>query len=200
VLARLPIDGAAIAFGYTCIWVTTPEHQLVKVDLRTNRVVSEVGPAADDNDFDDDIVIGYGSLWVAIDDDAVLLRIGPQTDKVIRWYQLPESCQEVSFGAGSIWVSLYEHSEVYRIDPTPECAARAPCATLVIVQQIEVGEAGIRLGQLLKLAGLVDSGGEVKVVLAEGKVTVNGNVETRRGAQLRPGDVVHLPGATVQLG
>jgi ribosome-associated protein len=68
------------------------------------------------------------------------------------------------------------------------------------MQQIEVGEAGIRLGQLLKLAGLVDSGGEVKVVLAEGKVTVNGNVETRRGAQLRPGDVVHLPGVTVQLG
>jgi ribosome-associated protein len=67
------------------------------------------------------------------------------------------------------------------------------------VQQIEVGEAGIRLGQLLKLAGLVDSGGEAKTVLAERRVTVNGTVETRRGAQLRPGDVVHLPGGTVQL-
>jgi ribosome-associated protein len=67
------------------------------------------------------------------------------------------------------------------------------------MQQIEVGEAGIRLGQLLKLAGLVDSGGEAKSVLAEGKVTVNGAVETRRGAQLHPGDVVHLPGGTVQL-
>ncbi|MDX6202009.1 MAG: ribosome-associated protein [Frankiales bacterium] len=67
------------------------------------------------------------------------------------------------------------------------------------MQQIEVGEAGIRLGQLLKLAGLVDSGGEAKTVLAERRVTVNGTVETRRGAQLRPGDVVHLPGGTVQL-
>jgi ribosome-associated protein len=67
------------------------------------------------------------------------------------------------------------------------------------MQQIEVGEAGIRLGQLLKLAGLVDSGGEAKTVLAAGEVTVNGVVETRRGAQLRPGDVVHLPGSTVQL-
>jgi ribosome-associated protein len=67
------------------------------------------------------------------------------------------------------------------------------------VDQIEVGDAGIRLGQLLKLAGLVESGGEAKVVLADGKVTVNGTVETRRGAQLHPGDVVHLPGATVQL-
>ncbi|MDX6204140.1 MAG: ribosome-associated protein [Frankiales bacterium] len=67
------------------------------------------------------------------------------------------------------------------------------------MQQIEVGDAGIRLGQLLKLAGLVDSGGEAKTVLAAGEVTVNGVVETRRGAQLRPGDVVHLPGSTVQL-
>ena len=64
---------------------------------------------------------------------------------------------------------------------------------------IEVGETGIRLGQLLKLASAVDSGGEVKQLLAEGRVTVNGAVETRRGAQLKPGDVVHLPGVTVQL-
>ncbi|MDX6229994.1 MAG: ribosome-associated protein [Frankiales bacterium] len=67
------------------------------------------------------------------------------------------------------------------------------------MQQIEVGESGIRLGQLLKLAGLVDSGGEAKALLAAGTVTVNGTVEMRRGAQLRPGDVVHVPGGTVQL-
>ena len=62
-----------------------------------------------------------------------------------------------------------------------------------------MGDAGIRLGQLLKLAGLVETGGEAKVVLAEGRVTVNGAVETRRGAQLHPGDIVHVPGVTVQL-
>jgi ribosome-associated protein len=67
------------------------------------------------------------------------------------------------------------------------------------VDLIEVGDAGIRLGQLLKLAGLVDSGGEAKQALLDGTVTVNGLVETRRGAQLRPGDVIHVPGATVQL-
>lgn len=74
-----------------------------------------------------------------------------------------------------------------------------PPHKLDLVQQIEVGEAGIRLGQLLKLAGLVDSGGEAKTVLADGRVTVNGAAETRRGAQLHPGDVVHAPGGTVQL-
>ncbi|MGZ4617049.1 MAG: RNA-binding S4 domain-containing protein, partial [Actinomycetes bacterium] len=55
------------------------------------------------------------------------------------------------------------------------------------VQEISVGPEGIRLGQLLKLADLVDSGGEVRPLLAEGRVRVNGEVETRRGAQLRPG-------------
>ena len=48
----------------------------------------------------------------------------------------------------------------------------------------------IRLGQLLKVAGLVDSGGEAKALLAEGAVTVNGEPEARRGRQLRDGDVV----------
>ncbi|HET6506389.1 MAG TPA: RNA-binding S4 domain-containing protein [Baekduia sp.] len=48
----------------------------------------------------------------------------------------------------------------------------------------------IRLGQLLKLADVVDGGGEVKDFLAELGVTVNGEPEDRRGRQLHPGDVV----------
>ena len=48
----------------------------------------------------------------------------------------------------------------------------------------------IRLGQLLKLADVVDGGGEVKDFLAEFGVTVNGEPEDRRGRQLHPGDVV----------
>ena len=48
----------------------------------------------------------------------------------------------------------------------------------------------IRLGQFLKLANLVESGGEAKPLVAEGAVTVNGEVETRRGRQLVSGDVV----------
>jgi ribosome-associated protein len=48
----------------------------------------------------------------------------------------------------------------------------------------------IRLGQLLKLADVVDGGGEVKDFLAEVSVTVNGEPENRRGRQLHPGDVV----------
>jgi ribosome-associated protein len=48
----------------------------------------------------------------------------------------------------------------------------------------------IRLGQLLKLADVVDGGGEVKDFLANVEVTVNGEPEDRRGRQLHPGDVV----------
>jgi ribosome-associated protein len=48
----------------------------------------------------------------------------------------------------------------------------------------------IRLGQLLKLAGVADGGGEAKALLAEGIVSVNGEPEERRGRQVHPGDVV----------
>ena len=56
----------------------------------------------------------------------------------------------------------------------------------------------IRLGQLLKLADVADSGGEAKQLLADGEVTVNGEVETRRGRQIRPGDVIVAAGETLR--
>lgn len=64
---------------------------------------------------------------------------------------------------------------------------------------MQVGEDGIRLGQLLKLANLVETGGAAKQVLEAGEVTVNGRPETRRGAQLKRGDVVALAGHKVRL-
>lgn len=48
----------------------------------------------------------------------------------------------------------------------------------------------IRLGQLLQHAGIADSGGEARRLLAAGEVTVGGEPEQRRGRQLHPGDVV----------
>ncbi|MGH3424885.1 MAG: RNA-binding S4 domain-containing protein [Nocardioidaceae bacterium] len=64
---------------------------------------------------------------------------------------------------------------------------------------IELRDDSIRLGQLLKLAGLVDSGADVKLLLADGAVEVNGEVETRRGRQLADGDVVAFGGETVRV-
>jgi ribosome-associated protein len=57
----------------------------------------------------------------------------------------------------------------------------------------------IRLGQLLKLAGLVDSGSEVKELLAAEPVFVNDQPETRRGRQLHDGDVVRVGAETLRV-
>ena len=61
---------------------------------------------------------------------------------------------------------------------------------MTFMEDIEVGAAGIRLGQFLKLANVTGTGGEVKELLGAALVRVNGAVETRRGAQLRQGDIV----------
>ena len=58
------------------------------------------------------------------------------------------------------------------------------------MREVSITGDSIRLGQLLKLADAVDGGGDVKQLLATGEVTVNGEVETRRGRQLLRGDEV----------
>ncbi len=60
-------------------------------------------------------------------------------------------------------------------------------------------ERGIRLGQLLKAWGAVETGGEVKSLLDAGEVQVNGRPARGRGAQLRTGDVVSYAGRTVRV-
>ena len=67
------------------------------------------------------------------------------------------------------------------------------------MDEIEIRGDTIRLGQLLKLAGIAESGADAKLLLAEGAVTVNGEVETRRGRQLAAGDVVAAEGEQVRI-
>jgi ribosome-associated protein len=57
----------------------------------------------------------------------------------------------------------------------------------------------IRLGQLLKLAGVVGGGGEIKAYLADADVRVNGEPEARRGRQLHPGDTVAAAGEELRI-
>jgi ribosome-associated protein len=59
-----------------------------------------------------------------------------------------------------------------------------------MTREVQISTEMIRLGQLLKLAGLIESSGEAKAFLAEVPVTVNGEPEDRRGRQLHPGDEV----------
>jgi ribosome-associated protein len=57
----------------------------------------------------------------------------------------------------------------------------------------------ITLDALLKAAGLASSGGEAKTLIQEGGVTVNGEVDLRRGRKLRAGDVVKVGGQQVAV-
>jgi ribosome-associated protein len=61
-----------------------------------------------------------------------------------------------------------------------------------MAREIAVRGGTIRLGQLLKLAGIVDSGSEIKAFLAREPVWINDQREARRGRQLRAGDTVRV--------
>ncbi len=64
---------------------------------------------------------------------------------------------------------------------------------------VPIRDESIRLGQFLKLANLVESGADAKPAVQQGLVQVNGAVETRRGRQLRQGDVVELGGVAARV-
>ena len=67
------------------------------------------------------------------------------------------------------------------------------------MREIPVRGDTIRLGQLLKLAGVVSAGGELKALLASTPVLVNGEPDARRGRQLHPGDVVAVAGEELRV-
>ena len=67
------------------------------------------------------------------------------------------------------------------------------------IEDVPIRDETIRLGQFLKLANMIDSGSDAKELMIQGAVTVNDQVETRRGRQLVPGDVVALGGATSRV-
>jgi ribosome-associated protein len=70
---------------------------------------------------------------------------------------------------------------------------------MVAMREVGIGGDMIRLGQFLKLADLIDTGGEAKVLIASGEVTVNGQIDVRRGRQLGPGDVVAVQGREARV-
>ena len=68
-----------------------------------------------------------------------------------------------------------------------------------MAREIAIRGDTIRLGQLLKLAGVVGAGGELKALLAETAVLVNGEPDARRGRQLHPGDVISVSGEEIRV-
>lgn len=66
-------------------------------------------------------------------------------------------------------------------------------------EPVHIRDDSIRLGQLLKLAGLVEDGVMAREVIAAGEVDVDGSPETRRGAQVRAGSIVSLGGQEIEV-
>jgi len=64
---------------------------------------------------------------------------------------------------------------------------------------VVIRERSIRLGQLLKLAGLAESGAHARELVQDGQVLVNGEVDVRRGRQLHRGDLVTVADETVRV-
>lgn len=67
------------------------------------------------------------------------------------------------------------------------------------MEEIKIRDEFIKLGQALKLAGLVESGVEAKIVIQDGQVLVNGQVETQRGKKLVDGDEVTFEGQSFKI-
>ena len=67
------------------------------------------------------------------------------------------------------------------------------------METIEIKDYFIKLGQLLKLAGFVDSGLEAKVVINNGEVSLNGGTEFKRGKKIKDGDIVSFRGKQVRV-
>lgn len=64
---------------------------------------------------------------------------------------------------------------------------------------IKIRDDYIKLGQALKLAGLVDSGVEAKIEIQEGFVKVNGEVEVQRGKKIYPEDIIEVNGKQIKV-
>ena len=67
------------------------------------------------------------------------------------------------------------------------------------MNQIKIKDDYIKLGQALKLAGMVGSGVEAKIVIQDGQVLVNGEVELQRGKKLYSGDIFSCNGEEAQI-
>jgi len=67
------------------------------------------------------------------------------------------------------------------------------------MRTFEIKQEPIELYKILKFEGLAASGGEAKMAIAEGRVTVNGEVETRKRKQILAGDQIEFAGETIMI-
>lgn len=117
-----------------------------------------------------------------------------------------EALADVAWGLGartmSVWTDQTTFFEAIGFEATGRARDSIKQLTAELeapLRQVVVGSTGIRLGQLLKLAELVETGAEGKALLAAGEVEVNGEVEIRRGRQMADGDEVRARDQAIRV-
>jgi ribosome-associated protein YbcJ (S4-like RNA binding protein)/GNAT superfamily N-acetyltransferase len=119
---------------------------------------------------------------------------------------LADEAWEQGYREVSVWTTTPEFYEACGLERTGRTQAVEAGTAVQLTAELEaplhevvVHDTAIRLGQLLKLAELVDTGSEAKELLATGTVEVNGEPETRRGRQLQDGDEVRARDRAVRV-
>ena len=124
--------------------------------------------------------------------------------------ELVEALADEAWGQGfrrvSVWSTTPEFYEALGFERTARTQEVGAGTAVQLTAELEapleelvVQDSAIRLGQLLKLAEMVETGSEAKTLLATGTVEVNGEVEVRRGRQLADGDEVRAADRAVRL-
>lgn len=67
------------------------------------------------------------------------------------------------------------------------------------MKEIKIYTEYVTLGQFLKLADIIQTGGEAKVFLSENQIIINGEEDNRRGRKLRDGDIVEVLGKNYKI-
>ena len=67
------------------------------------------------------------------------------------------------------------------------------------MRKVEITREPVELYKILKFEGLVSTGGEAKLLIGDGHVIVNGEIETRRSKKMVDGDVIEFRGESLQL-
>ena len=69
----------------------------------------------------------------------------------------------------------------------------------MVMRVVEISKEPVELYKILKFEGMVASGGEAKLVIAGGRVLVNGKVETRKRKKIVAGDIIEFGGETIRI-
>jgi virginiamycin B lyase len=110
-----PCSGLAAGFG--SLWVPScADHNLVRVDLKTRRIVARIagGPA----DSEGGITTGAGSVWMVTSRNGVLARIDPTTNSIVARIKIPPNSYTAAFADGSVWITSTGKGLLARVDAT----------------------------------------------------------------------------------